>query len=224
MTRLLLLPTLLAMTVAVSGCQPEAASASPGEADAPASVPLPFYADETFTPHWFETEADVPATFHAIPAFALTDQQGRTVTEADLDGSLTVANFFFTSCPGICPMATANMKRVQEATAGMDDVILLSHSVTPETDSVATLAAFADRMGVVAERWHLVTGPRETIYALGKGAYFADEDRGEPSPGEVFTHTESFYLLDGQRRIRGIYNGMNTTAVTQLLADIEALR
>lgn len=225
MTRSLLV--LAAFVVAASGCR-DAASAPPTP---PASVDssgesLPYYGDGNFTPHWFDTSAQVPTDFHAIPAFSLTDQQGRAVTEADLDGRLTVANFFFTACPGICPATTANMKRVQTAFADDDGVVLLSHSITPDADSVAALQAFAQRTGVLADRWRLVTGTRDAIYALGKDAYFADDDLGETAaaPDAAFTHTESFYLLDGQRRIRGIYNGMNTAAVTQLIEDIQTLQ
>ncbi len=227
-TRLLiLLPTLLLAAVAV-GCHDAASGSAPSspEIQADLAEPLPYYADGDFTPHWFATEADVPADFHAIPAFALTNQLGERITETALDGHITIANFFFTACPGICPMTTANMKRLQEAFADEDDLLLLSHSVTPAADSVAALQAFAQRMGVIAERWHLVTGEQDAIYALGKEAYFADDDLGEATPdlNAAFTHTESFYLLDGQRRIRGIYNGMNRTAVSQLIEDVQTLR
>ena len=220
MTRLLLALALVASVA--SGCQNAAADApsSHGATDA-----LPYYADGDFTPHWFP-RGEVPADFHAVPAFSLTDQQGQAVTEADLDGKLTVANFFFTACPGICPMTTANMKRVQAAFADDDGVVMLSHSITPAADSVAALRDFAERMGVLADRWHLVTGDRDQIYALGKAAYFADDDLGETvaAPDAAFTHTESFYLLDGDRHIRGVYNGMNTAAVAQLIEDVRALQ
>ena len=214
---------LAALVTVASGCRDASASA---DARPAATGPLPYYSGADFTPHWFETPADVPADFHAIPPFSLTDQQGRTVTEAALDGRITVANFFFTACPGICPMTTANMVRVQTAFADDDGVALLSHSVTPEADSVAALQDFADRMGVLADRWHLVTGERDQLYALGKDAYFADDDLGETEadPDAAFTHTESFYLVDGQRRIRGIYNGMNTASVTQLIEDVRTLQ
>ena len=219
MTRTLLALTLLA--TAASGCEPAPAEASP--ADAPA---LPYYADGDFTPHWFDTPEAVPDTFHAVPAFALTDQEGRTVTEADLDGKTTVANFFFTTCPGICPATTANMVRVQREFADDDGVVMLSHSVTPEADSVAALADFAERTGVLAARWRLVTGSQDAIYELGKSAYFADEDMGETMAraDAAFTHTESFYLLDGDRRIRGVYDGMNSVAVAQLVEDVRTLQ
>ena len=232
------LPVLLALVAfaaVASGCQDASASADTTSLPAVPEVDisetevsgtLPYYEDRDFTPHWFHAPAKVPADFHTIPPFSLTDQQGRTVTEADLDGHLTVANFFFTACPGICPMTTANMKRVQDAFADDDDVLLVSHSITPDADSVAALQAFAAQTGVLADRWRLVTGTREAIYALGKDAYFADDDLGETvaAPDAAFTHTESFYLLDGERRIRGIYNGMNSAAVTQLIEDIQTLQ
>ncbi len=209
----------VALATAASGCQDASASAD-------VSGTLPYYADGDFTPQWFASAEEVPDGFHTIPAFSLTDQDGRTITEADLDGKITVANFFFTACPGICPMTTANMKHVQDAFADDDGVALLSHSVTPDADSVAALHAFAEQMGVLASTWHLVTGSQDEIYALGKSAYFADDDLGETMAraDAAFTHTESFYLIDAHRRIRGIYNGMNAAAVTQLIADVRTLQ
>ena len=217
---------LLMLSVAAGGCWD--ATSSKLEAHPQSDVatsPLPYYADGDFTPHWYDTPQEVPDDFHAIPAFTLTDQEGRMITETDLDGRITIANFFFTACPGICPMTTANMRRVQETFADDDGVVMLSHSVTPNADSVAALRAFAERTGVLADRWHLVTGERADIYTLGKEAYFADDDLGEtpPTPDAAFIHSESFYLLDGERRIRGIYNGMNRTAVTQLINDAQNL-
>ncbi len=194
-------------------------------------VGLPYYADVSFTPRWFSLPSAVPADFHSIPAFALVDQRGATLTEHDFEGKLYVANFFFTSCPGICPTTMASMARLQEAFGDLDDVVLLSHSVTPEADSVAALQAFAARMQVVSSKWFLATGDREQIYELGKNSYFAHEDLGEgPGVGgemaisDNFLHTESFFLIDRDRRIRGVYNGMNAAAVTQLIEDVRFLR
>ena len=211
-----------AIATAASGCQDASADA---RLDAVATEALPYYADGDFTPQWF-APGTVPADFHTVPAFSLTDQDGQTITEADLDGRITVANFFFTACPGICPMTTANMKRVQTAFAGDDGVALLSHSVTPDADSVAALHAFGERMGALAGQWHLVTGSRDAVYALGKTAYFADDDLGETMAraDAAFTHTGSFFLVDGRRHIRGVYNGMNSAAVTQLIEDVQALQ
>lgn len=211
----------LAAVLGLSGCE---AASEP----APDVSALPYYADASFTPHWYPDDASVPDGFHAIPPFTLTDQRGETVTEADFAGTFTIANFFFTSCPGICPMTMANMARLQAEFADDDTVRLLSHSVTPETDDVAALEAFAEQMEVVAGTWTLATGDRAHIYELGKRYYFADEDLGQATGDEAeaddFLHTESVYLLDQNRRIRGLYNGMNTASVTQLIADVRALQ
>lgn len=187
---------------------------------------LPFYNDADFTPIWFESDDDIPVDFHAIPAFALLDQEGNRLTQSDLDGNVVIANFFFTACPGICPSTMGNMHRVQEAFEQVEHVMMISHSVTTDTDDVAALAAFAEDTHVISGKWHLVTGEREVIYDLGKHAYFAEEDLGErveEAGDSVFLHTEQFFLLDGQRRIRGVYNGMNSTSVLQLIEDAKRL-
>ncbi|MEM6645489.1 MAG: SCO family protein, partial [Bacteroidota bacterium] len=139
---------------------------------------LPYYQEASFTPQWYATPRAVPAGFHSIPDFALVDQRGEVVSERDVAGKVYIANFFFAACPGICPMTMANMARVQAAFADEDEVLLISHSVTPERDSVAILHAFAERMQALNDRWYLVTGEREQIYQLGKYSYFADEDLG----------------------------------------------
>lgn len=188
---------------------------------------LPFYADAAFTPHWFDSAKDVPEGFHTIPAFSLINQKGERVSEADLDGRIVVANFFFTACPGICPSTMGNMRRVQNAFQGQDDVVMISHSVTPESDDVEALDKFATETNVIADTWQLLTGQRDVIYDLGKHGYFAEEDLGEraQNTGEsVFLHTEQFFLLDGQQRIRGVYNGMNSTSVLQLIEDVKLLQ
>jgi len=188
---------------------------------------LPFYQDATFTPSWFESSDEIPVDFHAIPAFSLTDQDGMTLTEQDFEGKLVIANFFFTECPGICPSTMGNMRRVQDAFILDDDIVMVSHSVTPEKDDVEELSTFASQKQILSSKWHLVTGDRGTIYDLGKHGYFAEEDLGERAPDtgdSVFLHTEQLFLLDGNRRIRGVYNGMNSTSVLQLIEDVKTLK
>ncbi|MEM8489044.1 MAG: SCO family protein [Bacteroidota bacterium] len=189
---------------------------------------LPYYNEASFTPQWFGSPADVPPGFHSIPNFTLTDQRGKRITEATFKDKIYVANFFFTACPGICPMTMGNMARLQSAFAEDDDILLLSHSVTPHQDSTAALQAFAQKMRSLEGKWHLVTGERAEIYTLGKEAYFAEEDLGEKGMqgkrNEAFLHTESFLLIGQNRRIRGVYNGMNTASVSQLIADIQMLK
>ena len=201
-----------------------APSTGPGEG---AHRTLPYFADASFTPQWYDGHADLPAGFHSIGPFNLVDQTGAPVTDATLRGKVYVANFFFTACPGICPTTMASMARLQSKLGGFDDVALLSHSVTPEADSVPVLRAYAERMRVVSSRWHLVTGSREVIDDLGRRAYFADEDLGRAADdgfGDTFLHTEQFLLVDRNGHIRGVYNGMNRTAMEQLIGDVEALR
>lgn len=184
---------------------------------------LPYYAEATFTPYWLEDGADTLQEFHRISPFSLIDQRGDTITEQSLDGKIYVADFFFTACPGICPKMTSNMAILQEAFKYEPNVKLLSHSVTPRYDSVSVLQAYAEAKGVDANKWHLLTGDRDLIYSLGRKDYFVEEDLGLAKDPDDFLHTENFVLIDRNRHIRGIYNGLNRTAVNQLAADIKTL-
>lgn len=114
------------------------------------------------------------------------------------------------------------MKRVDE-TLPPEGVLLLSHSVTPQTDTPEVLAEFAKNKGLNSERWHLLTGEQQVIYSLGRSAYFVEEDLGEEKDLTEFLHTENIVLIDEERHIRGIYNGLNTTSVDQLIADANTL-
>lgn len=185
---------------------------------------LPYYADAHFTPHWFENTAQIPDDFHKIRPFELVNQNGEIVTQADFEGKVYVADFFFTTCPGICPKMTANMVDVQAAFLEDPSVLLLSHSVTPTRDSVEMLRSYADLKGVKDEKWHLVTGDRSLIYELGRRYYFAEENLGLEKSDEDFLHTENFLLVDHAGYLRGIYNGLNKTDVQQLIADIKTLQ
>ncbi len=185
---------------------------------------LPFYNDPSFTPKWITPANDSIWGMHAIPKFSLVNQLGDTISEKTFANKIYVADFFFTSCPGICPKMTSNMALVQEEFKNDREVLLLSHSVTPEYDSVPILKNYADAKGVLADKWHLVTGSRKEIYNLGRFAYFVEEDLGIPKGENDFLHTENFVLVDRQRHIRGIYNGLNKTAISQLIADIKTLK
>lgn len=185
---------------------------------------LPFYNSAIFTPHWFANNSDSIANFHQIAAFSLTNQNGETITEKTVDGKIYVVDFFFTSCPGICPKMTANMKVLQDEFLNDEEILLLSHSVTPEVDSIEKLQAYAVDKGVDAKRWHLLTGEREMIYKLGRKAYFVEESFGLEKSEDDFLHTENFVLIDKNRHIRGIYNGLNKTDVQNLIDDIMILK
>ncbi|MEM9929022.1 MAG: SCO family protein [Bacteroidota bacterium] len=162
-------------------------------------------------------------SFHTIRPFQLVNQLGDTISEQDLAGKVYVADFFFTACPGICPRMTSNMAILQDLFREEEQVHLLSHSVTPRYDSVSVLQAYAEAKAIDAQKWWLLTGERETIYRLGRQDYFVEEDLGEAKDLDEFLHTENFVLIDQQRHIRGIYNGLNRTSVDQLAADIRTL-
>jgi len=185
---------------------------------------LPYYNDPHFTPNWIESNDNSLKGFHSIPSFSLTNQDGKTVTEKTFEGKIYVTDFFFTTCPGICPKMTNNMKVIQDEFIQDDEVLLLSHSVTPETDSVSRLKAYADSKEIISDKWHIVTVDRNEIYRLGRKAYFVEEDLGIEKDEDEFLHTENFVLIDQNRHIRGIYNGLNTASVQQLIADIRTLQ
>lgn len=170
---------------------------------------LPYYSDGNFTPYWFGDQSDSLLGFHKIPPFQLINQWGDTITEKTFENKIYVTDFFFTSCPGICPKLTANLQLVQEAFKDDSSVLLLSHSVTPDYDTVEVLRRYAEKNDIQGRQWHLVTGMRNEIYDLGRNAYFAEENLGVPTGESDFLHTENFILVDKNRNIRGVYNGLN---------------
>lgn len=185
---------------------------------------LPFYNESSFTPNWLSYNAIQERGFHKIPSFELINQEGKSITEKTFENKIYVTDFFFTTCPGICPRMTSNMMTLQEEFLSDNEVLLLSHSVTPDIDSVPRLKEYALEKGILSKKWHLVTGDRKQIYDLGRKWYFVEEDLGNEQTEEDFLHTENFVLVDKNGHIRGIYNGLNKTAIQQLIADIETLK
>jgi len=185
---------------------------------------LPYYREATFTPHWMAPDDASLDSFHRISSFSLINQEGDSISEKTFEDKIYVADFFFTTCPGICPKMTANMTELQKEFLLDDDVLLLSHSVTPESDSVSVLKRFAKYKGILSDKWHLVTGDQQEIYRLGRKDYFVEEDLGLDKKEDDFLHTENFVLIDKKGRIRGIFNGLNKTSVKQLIADIKTLK
>lgn len=187
-------------------------------------VTLPFYSDMDFTPKWLGEDFSSIKNVPEIAPFSFVDQNGKTVTEQNFAGKIYIADFFFTACPGICPKMTKNMAKIQDLFLNDEGVLLISHSVTPEADSVAVLKRYARNNGVIDGKWHLVTGEKKAIYELARNSYFADEDFGLQDIESVFLHTENFYLVDQNRRIRGVYKGTFQTEVERLREDVEILR
>lgn len=189
-----------------------------------ASDRLPYYNSAEFTPHWLESNSAKLEGFHRIPSFSFIDQDGLKISEQTFKNKIYVAGFFFSTCPGICPSIRTKLNKVQEKYLNNTDVKILQHSIRPNTDTVETLKKYANTNGIVSGKWHLATGDRETIYSLAKSAYFASEDLGNIQKTDDFLHTESLLLIDQNRHIRGIYNGLNSASVTYLISDIETLK
>lgn len=161
--------------------------------------------------------------YHTIAPFQFVDQDSAVITNETFRDKIYVADFFFTTCRTICPIMKTQMLRVYEATQEKPDVLILSHTIDPEYDTVALLHDFARRLGVKTEKWHFVTGAKDSIYKIAQTSYFATamEDKTEP---DGFIHSGAFLLIDKQQRIRGKYDGTKEDDVNRLIGDIEKLR
>ena len=161
--------------------------------------------------------------FHKIAPFTLTNHNGITVTEQDYEGKIYIADFFFTTCPTICPIMTDHMVQLQEALKDDPSILLLSHSVTPEIDSVAQLKKYALEKGVDDQKWNLVTGDKKQIYYLARKSYLAVQEDGDGGPFDMI-HTENFILVDPEKRIRGFYDGTDPETIKILMNDLTILK
>jgi len=183
---------------------------------------LPYFNTADFTPVWLNKSDPGFAKLHAIPAFAFTDQNGKTITENTIKRKIYVANFFFTRCQNICPRMMDNLKKVADAFSSDNNVLIVSHSVTPLYDNVAVLKKYAAEKGITASSWHLVTGDRDQIYKIARKGYFADSITSSAITTQ-FLHTENFILVDRNRHIRGVYNGTIELEVDNLIRHIKLL-
>ncbi len=185
---------------------------------------LPFFNQPDWTPEWIEPRDPAYKKIHQIPSFSLVNQEGNTITEKDMEGKIYLANFFFTTCRNICTKMTTNMHLIQDAFIDDEQLYLLSHSVTPESDSVPKLKKYALENKIRADKWSLLTGDKSTIYRLAKQEYFAGDTIGFYQTGNEFLHTENFILVDKHRRIRGVYNGTLLVEIERIKEDIAILK
>lgn len=168
-----------------------------------------------------EVGASGDTLYHSIPNFSLLDQDSSLITEEAIAGKIYVADFFFTSCPTICPKMSQQMLRLHDSLLTEDRVILLSHTIDPVHDSVAVLKAYAEALGVESKRWHMLTGDQDIIYDLG-AEYMVPVAEDPDAPGG-FLHSGAFILLDEERRVRGYYDGTIPQKVDELMQDIRFL-
>lgn len=156
-----------------------------------------------------------------IPPFEFVNQDSQTVTNATFDNKVYVADFFFTSCPSICPKMKEQMLRIYERFADNDTVMLLSHSIDPKHDTVEVLQAYAAKLGISSDKWHLVTGEKAHIYQMAEKYFIAAEE--DPSVPGGFAHSGGFLMVDREGHIRGHYDGTKPQQVDNLMDDLQML-
>jgi protein SCO1/2 len=216
---------LLAGLIFLAGCQRHQPISSQYPAEYSAISPvgngLPFLVGRDFRPAWGPAQEPV----RTLPAFKFRDQTGALVSSESLAGRALVVSFFFTACGGVCPTTVHNLHAVQERFRDDDRVLLLSVSVTPDADTPAELAHYARRHGILGNRWKLLTGARDQIYAFARAGFNADtvsptQNAKKAITPDDFLHSENVYLLDREHKLRGIYAGIRTGAVAELTRDL----
>ena len=159
---------------------------------------------------------------HLVTDFLLQDQTGKTYTRADFSNSISVVDFFFARCKGICPRMNSQMERVYTKYKGNKEVQFLSHTVNPENDSVPVLAEYAQRFHADPSQWHFFTGDKPQLYDLARKSYLISDTNGDGGK-EDFVHSQNFALIDKAGHIRGIYDGTDSVEVNRLMLEIDIL-
>jgi protein SCO1/2 len=179
---------------------------------------LPIFGEKSYEVKNGETDT----IYHTIPGFSFLNQDGDTITEKNLKGSIYVTDFFFTTCHSICPVMSSQMERVAEKFKGNEEVKILSHTVDPEIDSVEQLKAYAIKHNADSKQWLFLTGSKKDLYGIAREGYLLNADQGDGGPND-FIHTQNFALVDKEKRLRGFYDGTDSLEVDQLMKDIDLL-
>ena len=168
-------------------------------------------------------EVKLPVLSYVQP-FSFHDQEGKLFTEREASGKVVVAEYFFTTCTGICPMMNTNMKKIYSAFNKEKNFMILSHTVDPETDSVGRLKHYADSIGASTPVWHMLTGRKDSLYNAARVSYLLDDPKNNNDRIEnQFIHTQFFALVDKQGRVRKIYDGLKKNELEELKGDITTL-
>jgi len=183
---------------------------------------LPYIGDHQLVTKMVDGKEVTDTVYHSIPDFELINQDCVVVTQNDVEGKVYVADFFFRSCPSICPRMTDQLIRLQKMTKELDNFMILSHTIDPERDTPEKLKAYAKKNRCDLSNWHFLHGDRDTIYPLGMLGYYLSMGEADDSPGG-FIHSETFVLVDQNRNIRGMYRGTQANEVEQLFEDIQLL-
>ena len=184
---------------------------------------LPILGEREAVSKLVEGKEVIDTLYATVPPFSFINQEGDTVTQALVQHKIYVADFFFVSCPTICPIMKREMLRVYQAFKGDTSLYLLSHTIDPQHDTIALLKQFATDLGVEGQQWQFLTGQREKIYEMAEKGYYATALPDSTEPGG-FVHSGGFILVDRQGRVRGIYDGTDAQKVDELIADIALLK
>jgi len=186
-------------------------------------VTLPIYSPSMVSEELVEEDIRYIKKYHKINDFVLTNQNGELISQEFYQNKIYVADFFFTTCPDICPIMTENMGYLQSELKNQIDVFLVSFSVTPNVDSVDVLRSYADLKKVDDAKWNLFTGSKKEIYELARKSFLVAKNDGDGGKYDMI-HTENFVLVDKESRIRGFYDGTNEDEMKKLLVDITILK
>ena len=180
-----------------------------------------FYFVFAGTDNW---KAKLPVVNYVKP-FAFTNQDNKTITEADMRGKVTVVEYFFTTCKGICPRMNGSLKKIYEQYKNEPDFLILAHTVQPENDSVARLRFYADSMKIDTKKWVLLTGRKDSLYKAARGSYLLDDPQNNVDKIEdQFIHTQFLALVDKEGNVRGgVYDALKQAEMKKLSDDIKGL-
>jgi protein SCO1/2 len=180
-----------------------------------------YYALTRFIPGFGQTPLPV---LNYVHAFSFANQDGKLITQKDVDGKVYVAEYFFTTCKGICPKMNYNMKQIATEFAKDPDFRILSYTVDPQTDSVARMKRYADSLGADPGQWWFLTGRKDSLYAMARGSYLLDDPKNNTSNiDEQFIHTQFFALVDKSGRVRKIYDSLKKDELEEMEKDIKTL-
>ena len=161
-------------------------------------------------------------TYHVVKPFCFTNQYNEKVTEETMKGKIYVTDFFFTTCQSICPIMSSELERVYKQFSHQEDILILSHTVSPEEDSVSVLKEYASMHGVKDRRWLFVTGDKKHLYDMARTSYLLNAEEGN-GDADDFIHTQNFALVDKEKHLRGFYDGTDSLDVSRLITDINLL-
>jgi protein SCO1/2 len=183
---------------------------------------LPVYGIKTYGTKVVKGKEVQDSIDYTVPGFSLIDQDSNNINQATTAGKIYVADFFFTSCPSICPPMKRQMLRIYDKYQNNNEVVLLSYSIDPKRDTVQKLRKYADKLGITnTEKWHFLTGNKDSIYSLAE-SYLVSAAEDPDAPGGHI-HDGNFILIDKHKRIRGYYDGTNAESVDKLLKDMDTL-